>query len=83
MITKEQLKQKTLHLIEEGVINGMIKNLDKLVESDIADLDKFDNDFILPRIFLNALLQEEQFQYKLHEPTRQEKKLVEQLYSSL
>ena len=82
MITKEQLKEKLLSMIEEAN-KGMIKNVDRILESGCIDWEEFENDYILPRICLNALLKEEEFQFKLHEPTRKEKKLMESLYACI
>lgn len=83
MITKEQLKEKTSKLINDAH-ESMLKNLDKVLENEhIIDYEKYDNDFILPRMVLQGLLKEEAFQYKPLSIDRKGKLLIEQIYSAI
>lgn len=69
------------------VMEDMVKKLDKIVydTNNVIDYDKFDDDYILPKLVLQALLKEEQFQFKLLDKTdyKYNKKLIEQLYAIL
>lgn len=62
-MTKEQLIEKCNQLFAQ-VTENMPKDLEKLFNSGGVDYESADNDFILPKKILCAILMEEQFQYK-------------------
>lgn len=66
MQTKEQIKEKVLQMIPQ-VAEGMTKNLDKVLENieGVENLEKYDDDYSLPKMVLQALLKEEMFQYQI------------------
>ena len=82
MQTKEQIKEKVLSMIPK-VVEGMTKNLDILLsECDhIVDLEEQDDNYVIPKLMLRALLKEEMFQYETYMDTKRQKKLLEQFYS--
>ena len=59
MITKRQLKAKTKELIKNST-----KHIDKAIASGAIDLNSYEDNYILPKILLCALLKEEMHQYK-------------------
>lgn len=62
-MTKKEVRKKTRKLIRQSC-EGMIKNLEKLLDSGAVDYKSADDNFILPKHILCALLKEESFQYK-------------------
>lgn len=62
-MTKEQLIEKCNQLFAQ-VTENMPKDLEKLLNSGGVDYESADNDFILPKKILYAILMEQQFQYK-------------------
>lgn len=56
-MTKEDAKSKTLELAKEmfARVEGKI---DKALNSGCIDLESYDGEYILPRIILNAVLQD-------------------------
>ena len=62
-MTKEQVIEKTKQLIEQSN-NKMLENFEKLLNNGHIDYENAEDNFILPRIILCALLKEESFQYK-------------------
>lgn len=80
-MTKEQLVEKVNELIENSN-KSMRNNLNDLLKMEmLLDLDKYDNDYLFPRIVFGALLKEEEFQYKPH--TKEEQKLINSVYRRL
>ena len=63
MITKRQLKTKTKELIKNSS-KSMVENIDKAMASGAIDLNSYEDNYILPKILLCALLKEELHQYK-------------------
>ena len=88
MITKEQLKDKVMEMIPQ-VTEGMEKNLARLIADceSVVSLDDYEDNYLLPKMLLMALLQEEMFQYKTFSATRKEQlkceKLINLLYTLL
>lgn len=86
MITNEQIKEKTLCLINE-VHKEMKLNLDRIVDNGegVIKNDEFGDNYILPKLILNALLKEELYQYKMLDKSniKKQMKLIEQLYALL
>ena len=85
MITKEQIKEKTQKLINQAH-ESMTKNLDRILEENngVINNEDFDNNYILPRLIINALLKEEMFQYKMLDTrNKKEMKIIERIYALL
>ena len=64
-MTKTELKKKTNALIKDA-IKGMRKNIDKAILSGSMDIKGADDNYILPKTLLLALLQEEVNQFDGH-----------------
>lgn len=87
MVTKNQIKEKVLQMIPDVAIN-MTKNLGIVISEceSVIRLEDFDNDYVLPKLILQALLKEEIFQYQATYITKSKcvkntDKLVEKLYA--
>jgi len=62
-MTRTQFRKKVNELIREN--NRLIKNrVEKLFKSGCVDLNDYDNDFRLPKMFMYAIGKEMQFQWK-------------------
>ena len=85
-MTKEQLIEKCNQLFAQ-VTENMPKDLEKLLNSGGVDYESVDNDFILPKKILCAILMEEQFQYKPlvwnDKEFRKNKKEIESYYNMI
>ena len=85
-MTKEQLIEKCNHLFAQ-VTKDMPKDLEKLLNSGGVDYESADNDFILPKKNLCAILMEQQFQYKPlgwnDKEVRKNKKEIESYYNMI
>jgi len=83
-MTKKQLQKKTRSLIFEAS-KHMRKNIDRAINSGSIDVSSWDNNWLLPKLLLNALLMEEQHQYAppagMNE--RQYKKQIESIYACI
>lgn len=60
-MTKTQLKQKVQKMFDEIDVQ---KCVDKVIDSGCVDINKWDDDFRLPKIVLSASLKELAFQYE-------------------
>lgn len=82
MQTKEQIKEKVLQMIPQ-VVEGMTKNLDRVLENIecVENLEGHEDNYILPKMVLRALLKEEMFQYKAFYNEKQANKITEKLYA--
>ena len=85
-MTKEQLIEKCNQLFAQ-VTENMPKDLEKLLNSGGVDYESADNNFILPKKILGAILMEKQFQYKPHgwndKEERKNKKEIENYYNMI
>ncbi len=79
-MTKEELIDKCQQLFDQ-VTKSMPKDLEKLLASGGVNYEDADNDFILPKKILCAILMEEQFQYKPLSSDRKSKKEIESYYA--
>lgn len=61
-MTKKQTRKKTRKLIHD-VSKDMRKNLDRILKQNMVNCSKFDDNWLLPKAILMALLLEEQHQY--------------------
>ncbi len=77
---KTDVRKKTRELIRESS-KSMLKNLERVLNQQMIDIKPWEDSYRLPRIILQALLDEEKFQYKPLE--KDYKKHVEQLYAQL
>lgn len=84
MITKRQLKAKTKELIKNST-KHMVENIDKAIASGAIDLNSYEDNYILPKILLCALLKEEMHQYKPLGDDRKKtmQKEIDNIYSLL
>ena len=49
--------------LNKSFYEDLEKKLDKILESGCIDLQKYENDFILPKIIFSAILKSESFQF--------------------
>ena len=64
-MSREELIEKCNELFAQ-IAEAMPKDLEKLLNSGAVDYESADNDYILPKKIICAILMEEQHQYKLH-----------------
>ena len=78
-MTKEQVIEKVNKLINESA-DCMKKNVDRVLNNGSVDIENYEDNFLLPKIILQALLKEESFQYKLE---GKDKKVSDNIYNCL
>ena len=81
-MTKEQVQQKTRELITESA-NHMCKNIDRILSSGSIDIEGYEDNYLLPKMMLCALLKEEIHQYKPLSRDRQMDKDIDNMYNLL
>ena len=83
-MTKKELRKRTRQLIQI-VGRHMRKNLELVIKEDMPDHSQYENNWLLPKTVLLALLKEEQLQYRPPEDRKYAKckKLTEKIYSQL
>lgn len=83
-MTKKELRRRTRQLIQI-VGRHMRKNLERVIKEDMTDHSQYENNWLLPKTVLLALLKEEQHQYRPPEDRKYAKckKLTEKIYSQL
>lgn len=83
-MTKKELRRRTRQLIQI-VGRHMRKNLERVIKEDMTDHSQYENNWLLPKTVLLALLKEEQHQYRPPEDRKYAKckKLTERIYSQL
>lgn len=81
-MTRKQIDQKTRKLISESA-KHMRANIKRVLESGTIDISSYDDDFLLPKIIFQALLKEEQHQYKLHFDEDKHNKIINNIYTML
>lgn len=83
-MTKKELRKRTRQLIQI-VGRHMRKNLERVIKEDMTDHSQYENNWLLPKTVLLALLKEEQHQYRPPEDRKYAKckKLTEKIYSQL
>ena len=83
-MTKKELRKRTRQLIQI-VGRHMRKNLERVIKEDMTDHSQYENNWLLPKTVLLALLKEEQHQYRPPEDRKYAKckKLTERIYSQL
>lgn len=79
-MTKTQLKRKVKELIKEN--NKMIEEkLEKLLKSGAINLPDYEDNYVLPKIFMCAIGKEMQFQWKPY--NQEDRKTVENVSNFL
>lgn len=78
-MTRKQVEQKTRKLIRESTKN-MRANIKRVLQSGAIDISSYDDNFLLPKIIFQALLKEEQHQYKLHCDEDKHNKTINKIY---
>ena len=64
-MTKKQLLQKVKYLYKAQLQDRYIdKKVEALIKSGMVDIEKYEDDYMLPKAFLCALLAELEFQYQ-------------------
>ncbi|MBE6319663.1 MAG: hypothetical protein E7075_01730 [Bacteroidales bacterium] len=83
-MTKKELRKRTRQLIQI-VGRHMRKNLERVIKEDMTDHSQYEDNWLLPKTVLLALLKEEQYQYRPPEDRKYAKckKLTEKIYSQL
>ncbi len=83
-MTKKELRKKTRHLIQI-VGRDMRKNLERVIKEDMTDHSQYENNWLLPKTVLLALLKEEQHKYRppMDKKYVKCKKLTENIFSKL
>ena len=73
-MTKAQFKQKAKQLKKE--VNKLIDTrIDKVIQSGAVDFDKYENNYLLPKIFISAIGSEIENQFMpLTKESRKEQK---------
>lgn len=83
-MTKKELRKRTRQLIQ--IVGRHIrKNLERVIKEDMTDHSQYENNWLLPKTVLLALLKEEQHSYRPPEDRKYAKckKLTEKIYSQL
>ena len=78
-MTREQVIEKVNKLINESA-DCMKKNIERVLDNGSVDIENYEDNFLLPKIILQALLKEESFQYKLE---GKDKKVSDNIYNCL
>ena len=78
-MTREQVIEKVNKLINESA-DCMKKNVERVLNNGSVDIEDYEDNFLLPRIILQALLKEESFQYELE---RKDKNVSDYIYNCL
>lgn len=78
-MTREQLIDKCQQLFDQ-VTESMPKDLEKLLASGGVHYEDAEDNFLLPKKILCAILMEEQFQYKPLSTDKKGKKEIENYY---
>jgi len=83
-MTKTELRKKTNKLISDAV-SGMRKNMEKAISSGSMNIEEADDNYILPRSLVIALLQEEinQFDCKGTDFEKEVKKNAKNIYAMI
>lgn len=83
-MTKKELRKRTRQLIRE-VNKHMRINLERVIKEKMTNPSEHENNWLLPKTVLLALLKEEQHQYRVPEGRKyaKYKKLTERIYSQL
>lgn len=85
MITKEQTIEKVENLIVD-IQKHMTERLEQIINSGAINFEEYNNDYILPKMIIQALLQKEQNLYQFPKGFYNERKLkkeVKNIYNHL
>jgi hypothetical protein len=67
-MTKEQFLAKVKEMLDDGFVDFIMKRAEKALKSGAINLDSYEDDYVLPKIFMSAMGDEIKFQYKPHNP---------------
>lgn len=81
-MTKKEAREKTRKLVR-NCAQSMRKNIEKILENKSVDISSYDNNYVLPKIILAALLKEEMFQGQPLRSTKERNLEIERIYRSL
>ena len=81
-MTKKQVRSKTSELIR-NCSASMRKNIEKVLESGAVNIGSYEDNYLLPKIILVALLKEEIFQYEPHSEKRKIEKEINNIYAHI
>ena len=81
-MTKDSCIEKVEEMIDK-IPDAMKKNLHKLLASGAVDYESAEDNYLLPKKILNALIIEEQFQHKPLHNDRKTKKEIESYYACI
>ena len=77
-MTKTQFRKKSKYLRKE--VGYLIDDrIEKILKSGALDLDKYGDDYILPKIFICAMVSEIYFQFKPLSNTKEAKKEIKNI----
>lgn len=80
---EKDLDKKVREFINESA-KHMRKNIARAINSGALDINSHDaDDWLMPRVIFQALLMEEQHQYKFHADEKKRKKEIENVYYSM
>ena len=78
-MTKSQLRKKVNELISQSA-KAQRDNIDKVLKSGAVNLSDFEDNYLLPKIVISALLTEEIHQYKPFSNQKTHLKAVNNIY---
>lgn len=81
-MTREELTEKCKELFEQ-VSEHMPKDLEKLLDSGAVDWETAENNYLLPRKIICAILMHEQWEYKPLSDSRKEKREIINYYAMI
>ena len=81
-MTKEACIEKVEEMIDR-IPERMKKNLCKLLASGAVDYESAEDNYLLPKKIMNALIMEEQFQHKPLHDDRKTKREIESYYACI
>lgn len=83
MITSEALYFKVMNLIDD-IGEYMREDLQTILSTpNCIDYEKYEDDYVLPKLVVMALLKEQLFQYQPPKLNKEQSKLVNKLYALL
>ena len=67
-MTKEQFLAKVKEMLDDGFIDFIMQRADKALKSGAINLEDYEDDCVLPKIFMSAMGEEIKWQYKPFDP---------------
>jgi hypothetical protein len=72
-MTKEQFLEKVKEMLEDGFVEFVMERAGKVLKSGAINLEDYENDYVLPKLFMSAMGEEIKFQY---EPFSHDKSMI-------